>query len=76
MLVEYQPASARGVLSHGQEHPLVASSFNNLGVVYERKGDLENAIVQHQKALEVFLAVNTARSTRTCCIQGKHRSSL
>ena len=30
----------------------MASSFNNIGVVYEKK-DFENALVQHQKALEI-----------------------
>ena len=33
--------------------PSVAASFNNIGVVYEKKGDFENALVQHQKALEI-----------------------
>ena len=31
----------------------MATSFNNIGNVYEEKGDLENALVQHQKALEI-----------------------
>ncbi len=31
----------------------MADSFNNIGVVYKKKGDLENALVQHQKALEI-----------------------
>ena len=33
--------------------PDVATSFNNIGNVYLAKGDLENALVQHQKALEI-----------------------
>ena len=33
--------------------PDVATSFNNIGIVYRKKGDLENALVQHQKALEI-----------------------
>ena len=37
--------------------PLVADSYNNIGGVYLQKGDLENALLQYQKALEVFLAV-------------------
>jgi hypothetical protein len=36
----------------------VAASFNTIGNVYEKKGDLENALVRHQKALEVFLAIH------------------
>ena len=31
----------------------VAASFINIGAVYAGKGDLENALVQHQKALEI-----------------------
>ena len=37
----------------GQDSPYVAGSFNNIGEVYRKKGDLENALVQHQKALEI-----------------------
>ncbi len=33
--------------------PDVATSFNNIGIVYRQKGDLENALVQYQKALEI-----------------------
>ena len=33
--------------------PDVASSFINIGVVYGKKGDHENALVQFQKALEI-----------------------
>jgi Tfp pilus assembly protein PilF len=37
----------------GSEHPDVAASFNNIGLVYAGKGEFENALVQHQKALEI-----------------------
>ena len=33
--------------------PDVASSFINIGAVYAGKGDLENALVQYQKSLEI-----------------------
>ena len=33
--------------------PDVATSFDNIGLVYQEKGDIENALVQHQKALEI-----------------------
>ena len=48
-------------LTAGHGHPpLVADSFYyNLDVVYEKKGDLENAFVQHQKTLEIQTLVNT-----------------
>ena len=31
----------------------MAASFINIGAVYAGKGDLENALVQYQKALEI-----------------------
>ena len=31
----------------------MADTYNNIGVVYEEKGDLENALLQHQRALEI-----------------------
>jgi tetratricopeptide (TPR) repeat protein len=33
--------------------PDVATSFINIGAVYEGKGDFENALVQYQKGLEI-----------------------
>ena len=33
--------------------PHVAASFINIGAVYAGKGDLENALVQYQKSLEI-----------------------
>ena len=35
----------------------MASSFINIGTVYAGKGDLENALVQFQKALEIQIRV-------------------
>ena len=31
----------------------MAASCNVIGAVYEQKGDLENALLQHQRALEI-----------------------
>ena len=31
----------------------MATSYNNMGVVYRKKGDLENALLQFQRALEI-----------------------
>ena len=31
----------------------MATSFDNIGLVYQEKGDHENALVQYQKALEI-----------------------
>ena len=35
----------------------MAALYDNIGSVYSKKGDLETALLQHQRALEVFLAV-------------------
>ena len=35
----------------------MTTSCSNIGLVYWKQGDLENALLQHQRALEVFLAV-------------------
>ena len=35
----------------------MAATYHKIGIVYQKKGDLENALLQYQKALEVFLAV-------------------
>ena len=35
-----------------------SSSFYNIGLVCAGKGDLENALVQYQKALEIFIKVS------------------
>jgi tetratricopeptide (TPR) repeat protein len=40
-----------------QHHADVATSYLHIGAVYGQKGDLENALLQFEKALEVFLAV-------------------
>ena len=35
----------------------VAATYNNMGIVYKAQGRHEEALVQYQKALEVFLVV-------------------
>ena len=31
----------------------MAASYNNIGAVYQKKSDLENALLQYQRALEI-----------------------
>ena len=50
-------------------HGVEADSFNNVvGIVYEKKVDLKNALVQHQKALEIQTRV-FGRSKHECSDQ-------
>ena len=50
-------------------HGVEADSFNNVvGIVYEKKVDLKNALVQHQKALEIQTRV-FGRSKHKCSDQ-------
>ena len=39
------------------KHPSVAASYSNIELVYDSQGRYEEALVQYQQALEVFLAV-------------------
>jgi hypothetical protein len=47
--------------------PDVATSFDNIGLVYQEKGDIENALVQHQKALEIRTRVFGSEKHREVC---------
>lgn len=42
----------------GEDHPGVGASLNNLGVMYDQKGDSENALKYYQKGLEVKMKAN------------------
>ena len=41
----------------GQDHPDVASSYNNIGNVYDHQGKYEEALVQYRRALEIKIRV-------------------
>eukprot|EP00979_Chaetoceros_neogracilis_P013793 scaffold4087_cov172-Chaetoceros_neogracile.AAC.7 len=41
----------------GPDHPDTARSYKNIGMVYNKKGDYENALVEYRKALEIRLKV-------------------
>ena len=47
--------------------PDVATSFDNIGLVYQEKGDIENALVQHQKAQEIRTRVFGSEKHREVC---------
>ena len=41
----------------GENHPNVASSYNNIGIVWDVKGDYDRALEYHEKALSIRLRV-------------------
>ena len=43
-LVEHHKALEVFLAVHGQEHPSVAATYNNMGVVYEKQGRYEEAL--------------------------------
>ena len=42
----------------GQDHPAVAASYTNIGIVYKRQGQYERALEYYQKALEIYIKVS------------------
>ena len=55
--VYFQRAIEIGINVLGPNHIDVATSYNNLGVVYKAMGELEQAKDYHQRALEIFINV-------------------
>jgi CHAT domain-containing protein/tetratricopeptide (TPR) repeat protein len=51
----YEQALAIRLKAHGPEHPDVATSYNNMGVVYLKQGADAQALEMHQKALAIRL---------------------
>ena len=46
------------VQAHGSsDHPDVAASYNNIGMVYRQQGKYEEALVQHTKSLDIGIRV-------------------
>ena len=37
----------------GKEHPATTGSYNNIGVIYNKRGDYDKSLEYHQKALEI-----------------------
>jgi len=37
----------------GNDHPSVADSYNNIGIVYDKQGKYEEALVQYHRTLEI-----------------------
>ena len=41
----------------GERHLLVAQSYNNIGLVYQRRAEYQKSIEYYQKALEIYLSI-------------------
>ncbi|CAJ1966087.1 unnamed protein product [Cylindrotheca closterium] len=52
-LEQYQRALEIRVKALGPEHPDTASTYNNIGVVFQNQGKYEDALEQYQRALEI-----------------------
>lgn len=53
----YQRALRNTVQHHGEAHPDVATSYNNIGFVYHEQGNYPKALEYLNKALEIWLNV-------------------
>ncbi len=53
----HETALRQAMMQYGAEHPHVATSYNNLGVVYSEQGDYPRALEYHQKALAIWQQV-------------------
>ncbi len=51
----YEKALASDTKTFGEEHPIVAASWNNLGGAWESKGEYDKAIKYYEKALDMFI---------------------
>ena len=43
------------VAAHGQEHPLVADTLKNIGIVYSKKGNRAARAEMYTKAYHIYL---------------------
>jgi len=74
------------VALHGNHHPIVAAGYSNIGKVYQAQGEYNEALVEHQKSLEIDICVfgcehvNVASSYNNFCIvykaQGDYETAL
>ena len=53
----YKRALYSAVEQFGDSHPDVATSYNNIGIVYSRQGNYAHALEYYNKALEIYLSV-------------------
>ncbi len=54
--LSYYQKVLRNAQQYGENHPDVATSYNNMGLVYDAQGDYAKALEYHNKALKIRLA--------------------
>ena len=54
----YEKALAIDLKVHGDQHPEVATCYNNIGLVYYSQGEYSRAIEYYEKALAILLKVH------------------
>ncbi|CAB9520079.1 Kinesin light chain (Partial), partial [Seminavis robusta] len=57
VLMKYEECLAIEESALGKDHPSVATSYNNIGLVLEDIGDYETALAKHKEALAIRLSV-------------------
>ena len=53
----YQRALRNSLGCHGEHHPDVATSYNNIGYVYSARGDYSRALEMYERSLEILKSV-------------------
>jgi len=53
----HEAALDSAIARHGDHHPSVASSYNNIGNVYRAQGNYDEALIEHQKSFDIKLRV-------------------
>jgi len=50
----YEKALNIGKKIYGEEHPNIATNYNNIGLAYYNKGDYDRALEYYKKALNIY----------------------
>ena len=56
-LSNFNSALNSAIAKHGERHPDVATSYNNIGSIYDSMGDYSKALEYYTKSLEIYLEI-------------------
>ena len=71
----YQKALAIKEKVLGEEHPSTATSYNNIGGVFDSRGDYPKALEYYQKALAIFEKVLGEEHPNTATVRNNIRAT-